>query len=144
MKVVRNYTRAFFNDSVEKRDQCARTPTWLMEEIRDEFHVTNFDPCPAGWDGKVDGLKIPWGEPGDMVYINPPYDDIAPWLQKACEERKRGVGTVALIPARTHTRWFQEYVFRQANRIRFLEGCIKFQGYKNKCPWGSCLVVYHV
>ena len=133
--------RSQFND-LAKRDQLAKTPDKLMSVLNKEFGFSSFDPCPANRDPTFDGLTVDWGKPGETVYINPPYENLKPWVMKACEERDKGVTVVGLFPVRTHTQWFQDYVFQEADEIRFLQGCLKFEGYQTRCPFGSCIVVY--
>lgn len=49
-------------------------------------------------------LETPWADylsnPG-YVWLNPPYSDITPFVQKAADESKNQIGTVMLVPADT-------------------------------------------
>ena len=47
-----------------------------------------------------------------------------------------------LLPARTDTRWFHEYIYGRADEIRFLRGRLKFGGAKNSAPFPSMVVVW--
>lgn len=48
----------------------------------------------------VDGLTHSWSDdyPGGTGWLNPPYDDIDPWVEKAIDEATKGFSTVMLIP----------------------------------------------
>lgn len=47
-----------------------------------------------------------------------------------------------LIPARTDTKAFHEYINHQAE-IRFIRGRLRFGGSKNSAPFPSMLVIYN-
>lgn len=48
-----------------------------------------------------------------------------------------------LIPARTDTRWFHEFIYNKENvEIRFLKGRLKFGNAKNSAPFPSMIVVF--
>ena len=46
-----------------------------------------------------------------------------------------------LIPARTDTKAFHEYIYGKAE-IRFIKGRLKFGGSKNSAPFPSMVIVY--
>lgn len=96
------------------------TPRDFYNELNDEFHF-NFDPCP--YQSDFDGLKIDWKE---RNFVNPPYSDIKNWSRKCREEQIKGNLSVLLIPPRTDTKYFHEYIYRFAE-LRFVKGRLKFQ-----------------
>lgn len=50
---------------------------------------------------------------------------------------------VLLIPARTDTRWFHEYLYRKPNvELRFVRGRLKFGSSKNSSPFPSMLAIF--
>ena len=67
----------------------------------------------------------------NAVYVNPPYTsrNIAEWIKKAREESvKHGITIVMLLPSRTDTRWFHDYMYRKPNvEHRFIRGRLKFK-----------------
>lgn len=108
------------------------TPQQLFDSLNDEFGFT-LDPCCTKENAKCekfytiedDGLSKSWY--GDVVFMNPPYGrGIGHWVKKAFDESKNGTTVVCLIPARTDTSYWHNYVFGHAE-IRFLKGRVKFQ-----------------
>ncbi len=48
-----------------------------------------------------------------------------------------------LIPARTDTKWFHEYIYDKPNvEIRFLKGRLKFVGAEHSAPFPSMVVIF--
>ena len=63
-------------------------------------------------------------------------------MQKAHEENRRNNNyIVMLLPARTDTRWFHNYILGKAE-ICFIRGRLKFGGSKNSAPFPSMVVVF--
>lgn len=69
-------------------------------------------------------LTTPWADflvaPG-YVWLNPPYSDITPFVQKAADESKNQIGTVMLVPSDTSVGWFREAI-ETASEVRFIVG----------------------
>ena len=105
-----------------------------------------------------DGLKLDWFK---RNWMNPPYGrEIGKWVQRAYEEVKMGNLTVALLPARTDTKWFHDYIYNPLPylatqyktkpiklyqikpEIRFIKGRLKFEGGKNSAPFPSMIVIF--
>lgn len=124
------------------------TPQTFFDELNEEFHFT-LDPCANEQNHKCDlfftkeqnGLTRDWG--GHTVFCNPPYGrDIAKWVEYSYRQsQKSNTVVVMLIPARTDTRWFHEYVYGKAE-IRFLRGRLKFNDSINSAPFPSMVVIY--
>ena len=84
-----------------------------------------------------DGLKADWD--GKHVWLNPPYGRVLKdWVKKAADHAYRGNEVVLLLPARTDTRWFHDYVIY--HQIEFIKGRLKFGGSKNAAPFPSMIV----
>ena len=47
-----------------------------------------------------------------------------------------------LVPARTDTAWWHDWVVGYATEIRFVRGRLKFGGSKNSAPFPSAIVIY--
>ena len=79
---------------------------------------------------------------GELVFCNPPYSQIAKWVQKCYEESiKPGTVVVLLIPARTDTKYFHDYILHRSE-IRFIKGRLKFGGGKYNAPFPSMVVIF--
>lgn len=125
------------------------TPQDFFDKLNEEFHFT-LDPCALPSNAKCeryftpedDGLIQDWG--GESVFCNPPYGRaIYKWVCKCAEESKKPNTTVvALIPARTDTRYFHEFIYHKAREIRFIKGRLKFGNSKNAAPFPSMVVVF--
>lgn len=115
-----------------------KTPDKIYKKLNEEFHF-DFDPCPLDEDPKFDGLNIEWGK---CSFVNPPYSNIKAWVKKAHEESKKYKRVVMLIPSRTDTRWWHDYVMK-ATEIRFIKGRLKFNNCKWNAPFPSCIVYFN-
>lgn len=124
------------------------TPQSLFDELNAEFHF-DLDPCATDENHKCaeyytktdDGLAKNWG--GRSVYCNPPYGrQIGKWVRKAYEEaQKPGTTVVLLVPARTDTKWFHDYIYGKTE-IRFIRGRVRFGDSKHGAPFPSMVVVW--
>lgn len=124
------------------------TPQYLFDELNEEFNFT-LDPCATDENAKCskyftiedDGLSKDWSN--DVVFMNPPYGrEIKKWIKKAYEESLNGATVVCLIPARTDTTYWHDFIFDKADDIKFLKGRLKFGNGKNSAPFPSAIVVY--
>lgn len=136
-------TNAMFSS---KTDMWA-TPQDFFDKLNKEFHFT-LDACATPENAKCerfftkeqDGLAQPWN---GIVWCNPPYGrEISKWVKRALESSKNGSIVVMLLPARTDTSWFHEYIYNKAKEIRFIRGRLKFGGSKNSAPFPSMVVVF--
>lgn len=124
------------------------TPQKLFDELDKEFNFT-LDPCSTHENAKCskhftieeNGLEQDWSK--DIVFMNPPYGrGIRHWIEKAYKESNKGATVVCLIPARTDTTYWHDFIFGKAYDIRFLRGRLKFGNSKNSAPFPSAVVVY--
>lgn len=123
------------------------TPQDLFDRLHGEFCFT-LDACASKDNHKCsryfskddNGLEKPWK--GEVVWCNPPYSNIKAWVAKAESERNReGATVVMLVPSRTDTQWFHQYVYGKAE-VRFLRGRLRFGGANNNAPFPSMIVIY--
>ena len=124
------------------------TPNDFFDKLNDEFHFT-LDPCSTHENAKCykhfteeeNGLLQDWGN--EVVFCNPPYGrQIKDWVKKSYEESQKDNTTVVmLIPARTDTIYFHEYIYHKAE-IRFIKGRLKFGDAKNSAPFPSMVVIF--
>ena len=126
------------------------TPQELFDELNKEFRFT-LDPCANEQNHKcekyytreTDGLSQCWK--GENVFCNPPYGrEIGSWVKRCYLHSRVGEGiAVMLIPARTDTRWFHEFIYNKENvEVRFLKGRLKFGNVNNSAPFPSMIVVF--
>jgi site-specific DNA-methyltransferase (adenine-specific) len=74
--------------------------------------------------------------------VNPPYGkEIAKWIQKGYGAYQKGKTVVFLLPSRTDTGWWNEFVMK-ATEIRFVRGRPKFDDQKNSAPFLSAIAVF--
>jgi site-specific DNA-methyltransferase (adenine-specific) len=146
------------------------TPRKLYDELNEEFHFV-LDPCttannplrtPYYYTIVEDGLKQSWNVDnndnggGSSVYVNPPYGkNITDWVKKASDESARhNITIVMLLPARTDTRFFHDYIYDNIKhqyydgvQVRWIRGRLKFitsvQDSLNTAPFPSMLVIFN-
>lgn len=97
------------------------TPQAFFDALDAEFRFT-LDPCASAANAKCgkfytaadNGLEQDWS--GETVFCNPPYGRaIYDWVFKCWREaRKPRTTVVMLIPARTDTRYFHEFIYHKA------------------------------
>lgn len=129
-----------------KKDEWITPP-----EIIKDFGEFDLDPCAAikqPWktakkmiDKRENGLVAKWN---GTIWMNPPYgSEIEKWMKRLADH---GNG-MALVFARTDTKWFHEQVFSKAHAILFFKRRITFfhvDGNKASANSGapSCLIGY--
>lgn len=138
-------TQALFSSNT---DEWA-TPQSFFDELNKEFGFT-LDPCSTDYNAKCelhytidnDGLTQNWG--GHRVFCNPPYGrKIKDWVKKCyLESRKPNTLVVLLIPARTDTSYFHDYIYKKAREIRFIRGRLHFNESKQGAPFPSMVVIF--
>lgn len=82
--------------------------------------------------------------PGGGVWCNPPYGrEISEWVKKAYEESQKEYNSfvLMLLPARTDTKWWWEYVQGKAT-LFFIKGRVKFGDHDVGAPFPSVLALY--
>ena len=115
--------------SSEKQDWC--TPQQFFDELDAEFHFVldaaathQNSKCKRCFTPEDDGLIQNWdmGERYTATLLTE--KEIGLWVKKAYEEAQKGTTIVMLIPARTDTKYFHEYIYHKAE-IRFCKRKIK-------------------
>lgn len=134
----------------------AITKTWLTpQHILAALPEFGLDPCaapePRPWTTALnhltlpdDGLAADWGD--HRVWLNPPFgDEAAAWLAKLADH---GNG-IALVPARTETKWFYAHIWGRADAVLFMRTRPYFHrpdGARGRSNSGApiCLVAYGI
>lgn len=138
---------------LSSKNMCWCTPSSFFEELDKEFHFTidaaateSSAKCVKYFTPETDGLLQHWA--GGAVFCNPPYGrQIGKWVRKAYEESQlTDYPIVLLIPARTDTSYFHDYIYGKAE-VRFIRGRLKFtdeQGHAfDPAPFPSMVVIYN-
>lgn len=119
------------------------TPQDLFEKYDAIYHfetdvcaLPENTKCKRFFTPEMDGLKQEWT---GVCWCNPPYGRrIGAWVKKAAESN---ANTVMLLPARTDTAWFHNYIYGKAE-VRFIRGRLKFGDSKNSAPFPSMIVIF--
>ena len=144
--------KLFDEDKVNKSLESTvwGTPPEIFNPINKEFGFT-LDVCAIAENAKAvrfftpidNGLKQPWDN--EVCWCNPPYGrEVGRWVEKAFRESgsQGGPTIVMLLPARTDTAWFHDYILGKAE-IRFLRGRLYFNDTPNgRAPFPSMVVVF--
>jgi len=145
-----------------KSTDIRETPQKFFDALDREFHF-DIDVCASEENTKVadcyltevdDGLKVDWhlywGQVSKTAWMNPPYSDITPWLQKVEDERYQGVTTVALLPASVSAKWFHRFIWDDVThttqdagiQIRFPRKRLVFGPHFTGAKWPSMIVIF--
>jgi phage N-6-adenine-methyltransferase len=122
------------------------TPRWFFDALDAEFGFRldvcaspEFAKCKRYFTPSMDGLKQQWT---GVCWMNPPYGrKIGRWVAKAYESAQQGATVVCLLPSRTDTAWWHDYVMK-APEVRFLRGRLKFGNAKSAAPFPSAIVIF--
>jgi phage N-6-adenine-methyltransferase len=133
------------------------TPLEFLSAVRKKLHISDFTiDLAASPDNSVarrfytraqNALVQDWAEElprNQWGWLNPPYNNITPWVKKSCEflERSRmGAGVAVLVPSSTGANWWRDYVYGKC-LIVFLNGRIQFVGHKHVYPKDLALLLY--
>ena len=128
----------------------SKTPEWetpwdFFRELDREFHFTldvcateENRKCISYFDKGTDGLTQEWT---GVCWLNPPYGrEIGKWIEKAYRSSLKGATVVCLIPSRTDTRYWHDYVMK-ASEIRYVKGRLYFSE-KGPAPFPSAIAVF--
>lgn len=116
----------------EATRDMTQTPLWLFRAMDLEFNfaidaaaLPETALCEKYLTPDIDALSVDWGDfispsaRAPWAWLNPPYSDIGPWVEKAIEQQGRGIGTVMLVPQDTSTEW---YPGMRASEVRHITG----------------------
>ena len=138
------------NDGLMSSDRPDwNTPANFLAVVR-RFAAIGLDPCSnaaslvgatTAWTEEDDGLPRSWADKG-LVYCNPPYGrEILPWAQKMQIDGARGAEIIALLPARTDARWWQNHI-TNADAVCFWRGRLRFLGAESSAPFPSAVAYW--
>lgn len=124
------------------------TPQEFFERLDAEFGFTldaaatdGNAKCDKYWTIRENALWQSWE---GVVFCNPPYGRlIGRFVRKGYMEAQRGATVVMLIPSRTDTKYWHNYVMK-AKEIRFVEGRLYFSvdGKRGAAPFPSAVIIF--
>lgn len=113
------------------------TPQELFDNLNNEFDFEldafasdKNAKCKHFFTEQDDSLQQDWTK-YKSIFINPPYtskvqDEVLKKINDTISSNWRGV-IVLLIPARTDTKRWHDYIFNKADDIRFIKGRLRFE-----------------
>lgn len=148
--MVSNFFREEVAHSSNKMDWG--TPPDLFKKLDEKYHFNldaaadeNNHKCDKYFTEADDALKQDWV---GNVFLNPPYGrNIGKFIKKAYEESLKNADVVVIVmPARTDTAYWHDYIIPHAAEIIYLRGRLKFTGRKDgklqPAPFPSAVVVF--
>lgn len=125
------------------------TPQYLFDIFNKLYHF-DIDICASADNAKCDryftksddALSKEWDF--NSIWCNPPYGrKIIDWIRKAYFSHIQYNNTIVmLLPSRTDTVWFHNYIYEKADIIHFIKGRLKFSNSKNFAPFPSMIVIF--
>ena len=131
------------------------TPPELIKAVKHRLGIDHFElDIAADKDNTVaerfyteedDALSIlcpwsTWGQRGRWAWLNPPFGNIAPWVEKATMEARIGAHIMMLVPT-SHSNWWVKWVAPYAY-VTHLHGRITFLGCDTPYPKDCSLLMY--
>jgi len=133
-----------------KSAQNIATPWAFIRAVEAEFGETfSWDlaaeattaKAPRFYTREQDSFAQNWAGLDGLLWLNPEFDPITPWVRKCALEGCRGARIVMLSPASIGSNWFSEYVWPYADVIA-LNGRITFEGSPTPYPKDLMLSLY--
>lgn len=123
--------RRWFNQLNKEFDldlDVAADDRWHM---CDQYFTQEDNALDRSWEGRRCWMAPPWAK-GVLDY----------WIMKALREVNEGDATVlALLPARTNTSWWHNWVIKYASEIRFIDGNLPWVDIQTGSPFKESLKV---
>ena len=130
------------------------TPPEFLTAVKNRLKIQDFSVdlaasptnavCARYWTEADDSLRpdLNWNcIDGQWAFLNPPFGNIAPWVEKAAKEAENGAYIAMLIPASVGANWWRDWVNPYAY-VSFLNGRLTFVGEKAPFPKDCALLLY--
>ena len=139
-KTKNTVIKMFHTKLLTSKKQDWKTPKAIYEQLNNEFNF-DYDPCLISTNTihNQDMLGSDWK--GKTIFVNPPYKYLDKWIKKCYYEWKKGKTIIMLIPSRTDTKAFHEYIYNQAE-LRFIKGRLCFNDDGKPAPFPSMIVIF--
>jgi phage N-6-adenine-methyltransferase len=135
------------------------TPRDFFVKVHAHYHfdldaaATPENACVPRWLGPGgivnDAMSVRWSHYGQRIWCNPQYSRLREFLAKGEEAMRDGTLVVFLIPARTDTKAWHNYIWDEVSmdwrhnvRVQFIRGRLKFGGATAGAPFPSALVIF--
>lgn len=93
------------------------------------------------FDPAQDALSQDWSDVDGWQWLNPPYSDISPWVERAYHMSQLGARIAVLVPASTGANWWRLWVHQKA-AVYLLNGRLIFVGHDKPYPKDCALLIY--
>lgn len=130
--------------STKRHRDTTRTPLWLFAAFNSQYNYVldaaatkQSALCDHFYTKQRNALKIDWSsdiipfEKTPVVWINPPYSNILPWIDKVVEQQNKGVLSTLLVPRDNRTEWWPH---DRASKIIDIVGYYEEQGVYKSGP----------
>lgn len=136
-----------------KSKQDHQTPPEFLNAVRHYLGIKDFAIDLAANDAnhvtetyytpEENALVCDWADwcRDTWAWLNPPFADIAPWVEKAYTEARRGGKIAMLVPASVGANWWRDWV-HEKTPVLFLNGRITFVGQADAYPKDCALILY--
>ena len=137
-----------------RSEQSVSTPKDLIDAVVGRFGPISWDLAAEPTNAKAprwlgpggiheDALKVAWHTlaHGENLWLNCPFGDIRPWVEKCAEESRSGARILLLVPASVDSNWYADFVHRKA-MVHALSPRVRFDGHKTGFPKPLVLAVY--
>jgi phage N-6-adenine-methyltransferase len=129
-----------------RSEQSVQTPNDFMEAVVARFGPMAVDlaadasnrKCPVFLSEEDNSLNVDWHRLDGNLWLNPPFEKIDPWAQKAAFESQLGANVFMLVPASVGSNWYRDFVEPYAY-VFAINPRLKFVGHKTCYP--KCLVL---
>lgn len=126
------------------------TPPELISAVLKKVGIPEFDIDLAAsedntvaqmyFDEQTNSLVQDWHNFG-WAWLNPPFQDITPWVRKAEEESRLGAKICMLVPASVGSNWWAQYVDHRAH-VLLMNGRVQFVGASDPYVKDCAILVY--
>src|SRR4051812_35432085 len=114
------------------------TPADFLRAVKRRFGIVEFAidlaataenaVAPMFYTEAENALVQPWRTKGlEIAWLNPPFANLGPWVEKAWKESQIGARLVMLVPAGVGSNWWRDFVHGKAF-VLLLNGRITFGG----------------
>jgi len=141
-KLINMYSNLCRNKS---KTDSVETPLWIISYLKTNFFKNEvmFDPTPynPSFCPKKNrcALTQDWFSPS---YVNPPYSNVKKFVERANQQfLEHNIKSILLVKADVICTKYFKKIFKNTH-VKFLSVRIKFENYKFKAPFTSCLIFF--